>query len=87
MFGGNSNWRGPIWLPVNGLIIRAIELMALYYGDDFKVELPTGSGREVSLSEVARELAERLERIFVRDEHGRRPVFGGVDEPARKRED
>ncbi|MFI5317218.1 MAG: glucosidase [Myxococcota bacterium] len=77
MFGGNSNWRGPIWMPVNGMIIRALLSYYTYYGDDFKVECPTGSGRQMTLYQVAEEIARRLEAIFLRDEHGRRPVFGG----------
>jgi hypothetical protein len=79
MFGGNSNWRGPIWFPVNSLIIRALMQFYLYYGDSFKVECPTGSGREMNLFEVAQELGSRMSRIFLRDHNGRRPVFGGVD--------
>lgn len=79
MFGGNSNWRGPIWLPVNTLIIRALLNFYLYYGDSFKVECPTGSGRMMNLFEVSKEIADRLTRIFMRDEHGRRPVYGGTD--------
>ena len=78
MFGGNSNWRGPIWMPINTLIIRALYVYYLYYGDNFKVECPTGSGRMMNLYEVANELSARLERIFLRDEQGRRPVFGGA---------
>jgi hypothetical protein len=78
MFGGNSNWRGPIWFPVNALILRALLHYYLYYGDNFKVECPTGSGRILNLFEVAKEIAERLIRIFLRDDRGRRPVFGGV---------
>ena len=77
MFGGNSNWRGPIWFPVNALIIRALLQFYLYYGDNFKVECPTGSGTMMNLFEVSREITLRLERIFLRDEHGRRPVYGG----------
>jgi hypothetical protein len=77
MFGGNSNWRGPIWMPVNALIIRALLHYYLYYGDNFKIECPTGSGNRMNLFEVAREIANRLTRIFLRDEVGRRPVFGG----------
>jgi hypothetical protein len=76
MFGGNSNWRGPIWFPVNYLIIESLQKFHHYYGDDFKVECPTGSGRFMSIIEVADELSRRMQRIFVRDEHGRRPVFG-----------
>ncbi len=78
MFGGNSNWRGPIWMPVNVLVIRALLQYYLYYGDAFKVECPTGSGRTMNLFEVSRDLATRLARIFLRDADGRRPVFGGA---------
>ena len=78
MFGGNSNWRGPIWAPVNTLIIRALLNYFAYYGDDFKIECPTGSGRLMNLFEVAQEIANRLGQIFLRDETGRRPVFGGT---------
>jgi hypothetical protein len=78
MFGGNSNWRGPIWMPVNGLIVRALLQYYLYYGDDFRVECPTGSGRLMTLYEVAEELSRRLANIFLKDEHGRRPVYGGT---------
>ena len=77
MFGGNSNWRGPIWMPVNGLLIRALLQYFSYYGGDFKVECPTGSGRLMNLYEVAEEIARRLSRIFLRDGSGRRPVYGG----------
>lgn len=79
MFGGNSNWRGPVWMPVNVLIIRALLQFFLYYGDNFKVECPTGSGRMMNLFEVAKEIADRLTRIFLRDERGRRPVYGGTE--------
>jgi hypothetical protein len=79
MFGGNSNWRGPIWMPVNALLIRALLQYYLYYGDNFKIECPTGSGNAMNLFEVAREIANRLTRIFLRDEAGRRPVFGGAE--------
>jgi hypothetical protein len=78
MFGGNSNWRGPIWMPVNVLLIRALLQYYLYYGDNFRIECPTGSGNAMNLFEVARDIASRLTRIFLRDEAGRRPVFGGV---------
>jgi hypothetical protein len=78
MFGGNSNWRGPIWVPVNALIIRALMNFYLYYGDNFKIECPTGSGRMMNLFEVAREITDRLARIFLRDSSGRRPVYGGT---------
>ena len=78
MFGGNSNWRGPIWMPVNGLIIRALLQYYAYYGDGFTIECPTGSGRQMTLYQVAEELARRLSAIFLRDSHGRRPVYGGT---------
>ena len=78
MFGGNSNWRGPIWMPVNGLIIRALMQYYSYYGDDFTLECPTGSGRQMTLYQVAEELSHRLTGIFVRDRDGRRPVYGGT---------
>ncbi len=79
MFGGNSNWRGPVWMPVNAMIIRALLQFYLYYGDNFKIECPTGSGRMMNLFEVAKEIADRLTRIFLRDEQGRRPVYGGTE--------
>jgi hypothetical protein len=79
MFGGNSNWRGPIWMPVNALIIRALLNFYLYYGDNFKIECPTGSGKLMNLFEVSKEIADRLTRMFLRDEHGRRPVYGGTE--------
>jgi hypothetical protein len=78
VFGGNSNWRGPIWMPVNALIIRALLSFYLYYGDNFKIECPTGSGRNMNLFEVAREIGNRLISIFLRDQSGRRPVYGGT---------
>ncbi|MDH5255821.1 MAG: glucosidase, partial [Gammaproteobacteria bacterium] len=76
LFGGNSNWRGPIWFPVNYLIIESLQKFHYYYGDDFKVECPTGSGRYLTIDEVAEELARRLARIFLPDAEGRRPVYG-----------
>ncbi len=79
LFGGNSNWRGPIWFPVNFLIIESLQKFYHYLGDDFKVECPTGSGRFMNLWEVAGELSQRLSRIFLRSEDGRRPVHGGVE--------
>jgi len=79
MFGGNSNWRGPIWMPVNVLLIRALMQYYLYYGDNFRIECPTRSGNAMNLFEVAREIADRLTRIFLRNETGRRPVFGGAE--------
>jgi Glycosyl hydrolase family 63 C-terminal domain len=79
MFGGNSNWRGPIWMPVNALIIRALLSFYLYYGDNFKIECPTGSGKLMNLFEVSKEISDRLTRIFLRDADGRRPVYGGME--------
>jgi hypothetical protein len=79
MFGGNSNWRGPIWMPVNALIIRALLNYYLYYGDNLQVECPTGSGNKMNLYEVSRELGRRLASMFLRDENGRRPVYGGAE--------
>ena len=79
MFGGNSNWRGPVWMPINALIIRALLSFYLYYGDNFKIECPTGSGKMMNLFEVSKEIAERLTRIFLRDGQGRRPVYGGTE--------
>ncbi len=79
MFGGNSNWRGPVWFPVNALVIRALLQYYLYYGDSLKVECPAGSGRTMNLYEVAKEISDRLQRIFLRDPSGRRPVFGGAE--------
>jgi hypothetical protein len=76
MFGGNSNWRGPVWMPVNFLIIRSLLRFHDYYSDDFKVEYPTGSGNFLSLKQIAAELGKRLVRIFKQDEMGRRPCFG-----------
>ena len=74
-FGGNSNWRGPIWFPVNYLLIESLQKFHHYYGDDFKVECPTGSGQFLTIAEVADELTRRLTRLFLRDEHGRRPAL------------
>jgi hypothetical protein len=79
MFGGNSNWRGPVWMPVNIMLIRALQNYYLYYGDNFKIECPTGSGKMMNLFEVSKELADRLSRIFLRNEEGKRPVYGGTD--------
>jgi hypothetical protein len=78
MFGGNSNWRGPVWMPVNALLIRALGNLYSFYGDDFKVQCPTGSGQYMTLFEVARELTRRLAGTFLRDASGRRPVYGGT---------
>jgi hypothetical protein len=79
LFGGNSNWRGPVWFPVNHLAIEALRRFHRYFGGDFTVELPTGSGRQVSLGEVADELSRRLVALFLDDAFGRRPVFGGYE--------
>jgi hypothetical protein len=79
MFGGNSNWRGPVWMPVNALIIRALQNFYLYYGDNFKIECPTGSGRLMNLFEVSKEISDRLVSTFTRDDQGRRPVYGGSE--------
>jgi hypothetical protein len=79
MFGGNSNWRGPVWMPVNAILIRGLLGFYLYYGDNFKIECPTGSGRMMNLFEVAKEISDRLSRIFLRNERGRRPVYGGTE--------
>jgi hypothetical protein len=78
MFGGNSNWRGPIWLPVNALLIRALLNFYVYHGDNFRIECPTRSGNFMNLFEVAREIANRLTSIFLRDASDRRAVYGGT---------
>jgi hypothetical protein len=79
LFGGNSNWRGPIWFPVNYLLVESLQKFHHYLGDDFKVEFPTGSGKLLSLWEVSGELSRRMTSIFLRDEKGRRPVFGDLE--------
>jgi hypothetical protein len=79
MFGGNSNWRGPIWMPVNVLIVRGLLNLYAFYGDDFTVECPTGSGKRMTLFEVARTISGRLARMFLRDGTGRRPIYGGTE--------
>ncbi len=78
MFGGNSNWRGPVWMPVNGLLVRGLLNLYEFYGDDFTVECPTGSGNRMNLFEVAREISRRLAATFLRGADGRRPVHGGT---------
>ena len=78
MFGGNSNWRGPVWMPINVLIVRALLNLYMFYGDELTVECPTRSGRHMTLFEVAREITRRLVSIFLRDGSGRRPVYGGT---------
>jgi hypothetical protein len=77
MFGGNSNWRGPVWMPVNILLIRALLQYYMYYGNAFAIDCPTGSGRQMNLYQVAEVMTQRLSSIFLRDSNGRRPVFGG----------
>ncbi len=79
MFGGNSNWRGPVWMPMNLLIVRALQQFYLYYGDNFKVECPTSSGKLMNLFEVSKEISNRLVGIFTRNENGKRPVYGGTE--------
>ena len=79
MFGGNSNWRGPVWFPMNVLLMRSLLAFYAYYGDSFRVECPTGSGTSMTLFEVATEISARLQRIFLRGDDGRRPVFGGTE--------
>ena len=79
MFGGNSNWRGPVWMPVNVLILRALLQYYMYFGNEFRIECPTGSGQLMTLGQVAGEIAGRLRRIFLRDATGRRPVYGGAE--------
>jgi hypothetical protein len=85
MFGGNSNWRGPVWMPINALLIRALLNLYSFYGEDFKIQCPTGSGHYMTLFEVARELSRRLASTFLREpsapasgQAGRRPVYGGT---------
>jgi hypothetical protein len=78
MFGGNSNWRGPVWMPVNALIVRGLLNLYSFYGDDFTVECPTGSGNRMTLFDVAQEISRRLASIFLRDQNEHRPVYGGI---------
>jgi len=86
MYGGNSNWRGPIWMPMNYLVIRSLARFHEFVGDDFTVEYPTGSGQQRTLLEIAQDLTDRLTSIFLRAPDGHRPVFGGTarfqDDPA-----
>jgi hypothetical protein len=79
MFGGNSNWRGPVWMPVNVMLLRALQQFYLYYGNNFKIECPTGSGKLMNLFEVSREIGNRLISTFTRDKNGRRPLYGGAE--------
>jgi hypothetical protein len=80
LFGGNSNWRGPVWFPINFLLVEALQQFHHYFGDGFTVECPTGSGRLMNLWEVSQEISRRLASIFLRGNDGRRPVFGGVEQ-------
>ena len=85
LFGGNSNWRGPIWFPINFLLVEALERYGHYYGDSLQVEFPTGSGHRMTLEAIAHELSVRLSRLFLRGADGRRPFQGDVppaDDPA-----
>ena len=79
MFGGNSNWRGPVWFPVNYLAIRQFVIYQRFFGDDFKLEYPTGSGEQRTFGEIAQDLADRLVAIWLPGPDGRRPVFGGIE--------
>ena len=79
MFGGNSNWRGPVWMPVNVMIIRSLLNYYMYYGNNFRIECPTGSGKLMNLFEVAKEIGDRLTSTFLLDEEGKRPVYGGTE--------
>src|SRR5260370_29556282 len=78
LFGGNSNWRGPVWFPVNYLLIESLQKFHHYLGDEFKVEFPTGSGNLMNLWQVAAELSRRMSRLFLRGPEGRRPVYGNA---------
>jgi hypothetical protein len=79
LFGGNSNWRGPIWFPINFLIIEALQKFHYFFGDEFQMECPTGSGGRMDLWQVSLELQRRLTRLFLRDDSGRRPVYGSAE--------
>jgi hypothetical protein len=79
LFGGNSNWRGPVWFPINYLLIESLQKYHYYYGDDFKVEFPTGSGCQLNLSEIAQELSRRLVSLFTVDKNGKRPIYGACE--------
>jgi hypothetical protein len=77
LFGGNSNWRGPVWFPLNFLLIESLQRFHYYFGDDVMVEFPTGSGNKMNLSDVAQQISRRLAHLFLRDGGGQRPVYGG----------
>src|ERR1700761_202222 len=79
LFGGNSNWRGPIWMPMNYLLIDALQTFYQYYGDDYKIECPTNSGNFMTLQQVADELYNRVSNLFLRDAQGKRAVLGNYD--------
>ena len=79
IFGGNSNWRGPVWFPVNYLLIESLQKFHFYLGDEYRVEYPTGSGQRQTLGEVAANISRRLSRIFLKDANGRRPIYGGTE--------
>ena len=79
LFGGNSNWRGPVWFPINFLLIEALQKFHYFYGDTLMVDLPTGSGQQASLWQAAAEISRRLTRIFLRSNDGKRPVYGGLE--------
>jgi hypothetical protein len=79
MFGGNSNWRGPVWMPINIMLVRALQQYYLYYGDKFQVECPTGSGNMMNLFEVSKEISNRLISTYTRGANGKRPVYGGTE--------
>ena len=86
IYGGNSNWRGPVWMPINYLIIETLRSLALYYGDEFTLELPIGSGNMANLSQIADELSRRLQSLFLRDQSGRRPYLGDDDKQQHDRD-
>ena len=83
LFGGNSNWRGPIWMPVNYLIVVALQRYQTFYGDDFELECPTGSGTKMKLGEIGHEIARRLTRLFLRDAQGRRAIYADCEKMQR----